>query len=242
MSYRIPLNLLVALSTVLTMANGCAAQGNKLKQTFTKATSFGDSGNQEATQEHPALKNPALATEQAPEKFRVKFSTTKGDYVVEVTRAWSPNGADRFYNLVKIGYFNDVAIFRAVKGFMYQFGIHGDPAVSAQWSEANIDDDRMSGVGNTPGRLCFAKTGAPNSRSTQMFVNLGDNRFLDSQGFTPFGEVIQGMEVVNKINTEYGENRPQDNVQGNFKKGGNAYLMKKFPNVDLIRSATLIEE
>jgi peptidyl-prolyl cis-trans isomerase A (cyclophilin A) len=241
MSNAAPARLLAALSVAVFLSSGCAAQSNGFTQAFTSLLPAKKSSSQTTADEDPALKNPAMATAQAPENFQVKFETTKGDIVVEVNRKWSPNGADRFYNLVKIGFFKDIAIFRAVDGFMFQFGIHGDPAVSGPWSNANIKDDPMSGISNTPGRLCFAKTGAPNSRSTQMFVNLGNNSFLDGQGFTPFGEVIKGMEVVRKINTEYGENRPQDDVQGNLKKSGNAFILKKFPNVDLIKSVKFME-
>ncbi len=234
MKTMLPLTSFLAIGLVTFLVGGCAAQS---QQTQTSAPLTNSGGQQE--NQHPALTNPTLATETAPEKFRVKFETTKGDYIVEVNRAWSPNGADRFYNMVKIGYFKDIAIFRAVKGFMYQFGIHGDPNVSAKWSEANFNDDPNAGISNKPGTICFAKTSAPNSRSTQMFVSLGDNGFLDNQGFTPFGKVVEGMDVVEKINTEYGENR--GNVQGEFKQGGNAYILKKFPNIDLIKSVTIVE-
>lgn len=191
-----------------------------------------------------ALMDPSKATATAPDKFRVQFVTSKGNFTVEVTRAWAPNGADRFYNMVKVGYFKDVAIFRAIENFMFQFGIHGDPAVAAKWSESNIQDDPSAGISNTPGRLSFAQTGRPNSRSVQMFVNLGQNAFLDqARGggapFVPFGEIVAGMDVVKAINTEYGENPRGEDVQGNFKTKGNAYILKKFPNIDIIRSVSI---
>ena len=185
------------------------------------------------------MTNPALANKTAPEKFFAKFSTTKGDFVVEVTRALSPNGADRFYNMVDIGYFQNIAIFRAVPNFMFQFGVHGDPNISKHWANATIKDDAPGKASNLPGFLTFAKTGAPNSRSAQMFVNLGNNGFLDRQGFTPFGKVVEGQEVVGKINTEYGENAPSD--QGMFVQKGNDWLLKKYPRLDIIRSVTLVE-
>lgn len=190
-------------------------------------------------QEHPGLRDPSQANEKAPDQFKVRFETTKGNFVLEINRNASPNGVDRFYNLAKIGYFKDIAIFRAVKGFMFQFGIHGNPAISAKWSEANIKDDPGAKMSNTPGTICFAQTGAPNSRSTQMFINLANNSFLDSQGFTPFGKVVEGLEVVAKINTEYGENK--GDVQGNFKQQGNNYILKQFPNLDLIKSVTILK-
>ena len=186
---------------------------------------------------HPGLMNPKLATAKAPEKFDVEVTTTKGNFTITVDRTWSPNGADRFYNLVSIGYFNDIGIFRAIKGFMFQFGIHGDPNVNKKWSDANIKDDPAKGISNTPGTITFARTGAPDSRSTQFFINLGNNDFLDNQGFTPFGKVTKGADVITKINTEYGEN-PRS-FQGQFEAKGNAYLKERMPKVDYIKSVRL---
>jgi cyclophilin family peptidyl-prolyl cis-trans isomerase len=183
---------------------------------------------------------PPAADPQAPERFQVRFRTTKGDFVAEINRQWSPKGADRFYNMVQVGYFQDTAIFRAVSNFMFQFGLHGNPAVNEDWAEARFQDDPPVGVSNLPGTLCFAKTGQPNSRSVQIFVNLGQNASLDGQGFTPFGKVIQGMDVVRKINTEYGENPAGEDVQGRLKREGNAFIEKRFPRADLIRSVELI--
>jgi peptidyl-prolyl cis-trans isomerase A (cyclophilin A) len=182
---------------------------------------------------------PAKATEKAPETFRVKFETTKGDFVLDVTRKWSPNGADRFYNLVKLGYFKDIAVFRAIKGFMFQFGIHGDPKVNEAWSDANIKDDPKAGQSNTEGMISYAM-GGPNTRSVQFFVNLGNNARLDDSGFTPFGKVVEGMDVVKQINTEYGENSRE--VQGNFEAKGNAFILEKYPNLDMIKSVTIVEQ
>ncbi len=189
---------------------------------------------------NPAMLDPTKATEKAPDTFRAKLVTSKGDIVIEVNRKWSPNGADRFYNLVKIGYFKDVLVFRAIKGFMFQFGIHADPAVNAEWGNSNIKDDPPAGISNQKGFITFAKTGAPNSRSTQMFINFGDNGGLDNQGFTPFGKVVEGMAVLEKINTEYGENRIF-NFQGDFQAKGNPYALSKYPNLDMIKSATIIK-
>lgn len=234
-----PVNFLFSLGMVFSIVSGCAAQSSFVKHPQGNATQTSGSAVQQ-DEVNPAMQNPALATEKAPEIFQVKFNTSKGDFTIEVTRAWSPNGADRFYNLVKIGYYKDVAIFRAINNFMFQFGIHGDPAVSAKWSEANINDDPMAGIPNTTGTICFAQSGMPNTRSTQMFISLGDNSRLDADHFTPFGKVVEGMDVVRKINTEYGENARDD--QGSFQSEGNNFIMKKYPNLDLIRGATLIEK
>jgi peptidyl-prolyl cis-trans isomerase A (cyclophilin A) len=188
----------------------------------------------------PGFADPAKLTEKAPETFKVQFDTTKGKFTIEVTRSLSPNGADRFYNLVRSGYFKDVAFFRVVPGFMCQFGIHGDPAVSAKWREANIGDDLVKGS-NTRGTITFATAG-PNTRTTQLFINFGNNTGLDGQGFSPFGKVIDGMDVVDKINGEYGDGAPYGRgpAQGRLQMEGNAYLKKDFPNLDYIKSATIL--
>ena len=183
---------------------------------------------------NPALLSPEKATEKAPDVFRVKVVTTKGDMVIEVNRAWSPNGADRFYNLVKIGYYDDVAIFRVVDGFMAQLGIHGDPEVSAKWREARIPDDPKGVQSNKPGYVTFATAG-PNTRTTQIFLNFGDNSFLDGQGFTPFGKVVEGTQLLGAIYRGYGESPDQGQIQGR----GNAYLKPNFPNLDYIKTARI---
>jgi len=183
------------------------------------------------------LSDPSKFTAQAPDKFKVQFETTKGNVVIECERKWSPNGADRFYNMVKAGFFTDIAIFRVVPGFMAQFGIHGDPAIAGKWKEANLQDDPPRGS-NVRGALCFAKTGAPNSRSTQLFVSYGDNSRLDKDGFTPFGLVrAEGMKIWDTINSQYGESPDQGKIQAE----GNAYLKKEFPNLDYIKSAKVLE-
>lgn len=184
--------------------------------------------------------DPAKLTAQAPETFDALFNTTKGKFTIEVTRSLAPNGADRFYNLVKSGYFTDVAFFRVIPGFMCQFGISGDPAISAKWRAATISDDPVKGS-NTRGTITFATAG-PDTRTTQLFINFGDNAGLDAQGFAPFGKVIEGMDVVDKINGEYGDGPPGGSGpdQGRVQMEGNAYLKKDFPNLDYIKSATLI--
>jgi peptidyl-prolyl cis-trans isomerase A (cyclophilin A) len=181
------------------------------------------------------LRTPAALTEQAPATFKAKFDTSKGPFVIEVNRSWAPKGADRFYNLVKNGFFDDARFFRVVPDFMVQFGINGDPAIQKNWANANIQDD-PKGQSNKRGYVTFAKTAQPNSRSTQIFVNFKDNGFLDAQGFTPFGQVVSGMEeVVAKINSEYREAPNQGMIQNQ----GNAYLNKDFPKLDYVKKATI---
>ena len=191
---------------------------------------------------NPALLDPSLAKDEAPDKFKAKFLTTKGEFVIEVTRDWAPNGADRFYNLVKIGYFKDVAFFRNIEGFMVQFGLNGDPKVNAKWSAANIKDDRVK-ESNKPGYITFAQASSPNSRSTQFFINFGDNSRLDRDRFAPFGKVIEGMDIVNSLYNGYGESAPQGRgpEQGRLKEEGNAYLKKSFPKLDYIKRVSIID-
>jgi peptidyl-prolyl cis-trans isomerase A (cyclophilin A) len=186
--------------------------------------------------------DPSKLTATAPDNFKAVFNTTKGKFTIEVTRSLAPNGADRFYNLAKSGYFTDIAFFRVVPGFMCQFGIAGDPAVSAKWRDANIPDDAVKGS-NTRGTITFATAG-PNTRTTQLFINFGNNTFLDGQGFAPFGSVTDGMDVVNKINGEYGDGPPSGSGpdQQRIQMEGNTYLKKNFPDLDYIKSVTVITE
>jgi peptidyl-prolyl cis-trans isomerase A (cyclophilin A) len=188
-----------------------------------------------------ALRDPSRATEKAPERFRVRFETTKGPFVVEVTRAWAPRGADRFYNLVRAGYFDDVAFFRTISGFMVQFGIHGDPRVSAAWREARIPDDPVT-QSNARGTVTFAMAG-PDTRTTQLFINFKDNAFLDSQGFPPFGRVVEGMSVVDSLYSGYGEGAPRGMGpdQGRAQQEGNAYFRSSFPKLDFVKTARLVK-
>ena len=186
-----------------------------------------------------ALKNPAGLKDKAPETYKVDFDTSKGKFVVEVTRASAPNGADRFYNLVKNGFFNDTRFFRVISGFMVQFGIHGDPAVSAAWRMARIPDDPVK-ESNKRGYVTFATAG-PNTRTTQVFINFRDNAGLDGQGFSPFGRVISGIDVVDKLYSGYGEGAPSGRGpnQGQIQAEGNAYLTKSFPEMDYVKTATI---
>ena len=182
------------------------------------------------------LLDPSTLTAKAPDEFKVRLETTKGDFVLEVTRSWSPRGADRFYNLVTSGYFTDVRFFRIVPGFIAQFGIHGDPKVNGVWNSANIQDDEVK-ERNQRGTIVFAKTGRPNSRSVQFFLNFQDNFGLDAQGFSPFGRVAEGMNVVDALYAGYGE-RPS---QGRIQQEGNAYLKTDFPKLDYIKRAVVEE-
>lgn len=186
-----------------------------------------------------ALKDPAKLTANAPAKFKVKFTTSKGDFVIEATRDSAPNGVDRFYNLVKAGYFTDVRFFRAIAGFMVQFGIHGSPLVNTIWREARIKDDPVK-ESNKRGTITFATAG-PDTRTTQLFINFRDNTQLDGMGFSPFGKVIKGMEVVDKLHTGYGEGAPSGRGphQGRLQSEGNEYLKKDFPELDYIKSAKI---
>ena len=184
------------------------------------------------------LKNPAAFTEQAPPVFKANFETDIGNVVIEVHRDWAPVGADRFYNLVKSGYFEGVKSFRVIPGFMAQFGMHGDPAVNAAWSRARIQDDPVK-ESNKRGYVTFAKSAAPNSRSSQVFINYGNNAGLDPQGFAPFGKVITGMEVVDKFNAKYAGTPGDD--QPNIAAGGNAYMDKTYPGLTAIKTATIVQ-
>jgi peptidyl-prolyl cis-trans isomerase A (cyclophilin A) len=191
---------------------------------------------------HPALLDPSKADLRAPPVFKAKFTTTHGDFVLEVHRDWAPNGADRFYNLVKLGFYDDTRFFRAVSGFMVQFGISGDPAVNAKWQEENIPDDPVT-QSNKRGFITFAQRGTPNTRSTQVFINYVDNVNLDGMKFAPFGRVSQGMDVVDSLFKGYGEGAPRGMGpdQGRIQAKGNAYLDVQFPKLDSITRAQIVQ-
>jgi len=185
-----------------------------------------------------ALLRPALLKEKAPETFQVKFETTRGDFTMTVTRAWAPIGADRFYNLVKHHFYDNMVVFRAVPGFVVQFGISSYPPVAAAWSNANINDDPVK-QSNQRGYVTYAKTDSPNTRSTQIFISFKDNSFLDSKGFAPFAVVDPtGMKVVEMLYDQYGDQPTGE--QDQIASGGKAYLDKKYPKLDVIKHATLV--
>ncbi len=184
----------------------------------------------------------SAAPRPLPETFQVKLVTSKGEIVIEVTRAWAPNGADRFYNLVDIGFFEDIGFFRVMKNFMAQFGIHGKPQVSRVWSTATIPDDPVV-QSNLRGTITYAKTARPNSRTTQLFINLNDdNSRLDDMGFAPFGRIVEGMDVVDAIH-KTGEGAPRGTGpnQKRVQNKGNVYLKTRFPKIDYLRRAEIIE-
>lgn len=175
---------------------------------------------------------------QAPETFRIAFNCSHGTFVVECTRSWAPNGVDRLFELVSQGFYENARFFRVVKSprpFIIQFGIPADPDIAAEWRNATIPDDAVEET-NATGTITFATAG-PNTRTTQLFINLADNAFLDSQGFAPLGRVVEGFDVVKATNGEYGE-RPD---QGRIQSQGNAYLQEAFPNLDFIESVTIVE-
>jgi len=195
------------------------------------------------------LENPSLATAKAPDQFTVLFDTTKGDFLVEVTRDWAPFGVDRFYNLITVGYYQDVSFFRVIGGFMAQFGMHGSPQINSAWKKSTIKDDPVR-ESNKRGYLTFAKTQMPNSRSTQLFINFGNNKNLDSMGFAPIGKVVDepgkggGMAVVDKLYADYGEGAPRGRgpAQDTLGQRGNSYLKAEFSNLDYIKSTRVCGE
>ena len=178
----------------------------------------------------------------APAVFHARFETSKGNFVIEVHRDWAPNGADRFYYLVRNGFYDDTRFFRVVPGFMVQFGLSGDPKLSTVWRGAVIPDDSVK-QSNARGFVTYAKAG-PGSRTTQVFVNFGNNAPLDVQGFAPFGQVTEGMDVVDRLNGEYGDAGPSGKGpnQTRIRNEGNAYLDPGFPRLDKILKAYVVED
>ena len=181
-----------------------------------------------------ASRGPSDSVAQAPDSFRVAFETTRGNFVVDVNRKWSPHGVDRFHQLVTSGYFTDVAFMRVLPGFVAQFGMHGDPSVNRRWSDRRIPDDPVV-ESNKRGTIVFATAG-PNTRGNQFFINFADNSQLDAQGFSPFGRVVEGMAVVDSVYAGYGEAPDQSRIT----EDGNAYLKREFPRLDYIKSARVV--
>ena len=181
-------------------------------------------------------KLPARKTPKAPDKYQVKFKTSQGEVLIDVTREWAPLGADRFHEAVSKGFYDKCRFFRVLPGFVVQFGINGDPEVQQHWGQAKIKDDPVK-KSNERGTLVFATAG-PDTRTTQMFINYKDNAFLDRMGFAPLGKVVKGMDVVEKINAEYGQKPNQSYIQ----QDGNKYLEEEFPRLDLIEKATIVKK
>ena len=181
------------------------------------------------------LTDPSQLTETAPDVFRARFETSKGPFVIEVHREWAPLGADRFYNLVKNGFYDGTRFFRVRPGFMAQFGLNGDPNIQAVWQRASLRDEPPV-KSNTRGFVSFTKESLPNTRFTQIFINYGDNSYLNEQGFAPFGEVVTGMDVVDKIFSPPRDNEPD---QRRILREGNTYL-KAFPQLDFVKKATIV--
>jgi peptidyl-prolyl cis-trans isomerase A (cyclophilin A) len=207
------------------------------------AADEGDDAADELPEDSPLL-NPEKATETAPGVFWVNFKTTEGPIVIRFEREWSPAGVDRVYNLVKMGYYDDVAFFRVIEGFMAQFGIHGTPAVNEAWKEATIPDEEVK-KSNTRGMVTFAKRNMPDSRTVQLFINYSDkNKRLDASGFAPIGEVEKCMSNVESLHAGYGEGAPrgQGPSQAKMNEEGNAYLEANFPKLDYIRETTVLAE
>jgi peptidyl-prolyl cis-trans isomerase A (cyclophilin A) len=218
-----------AIATVLIFCASLLASAQAPKSSPAKP-----SATHAAAGPRPSLLNPASLKAKAPAVFKAKFSTTAGDFAVEVHRDWAPLGADRFYNLVRYGYFTNAAFFRVVPGFVVQFGLSANPAVNKVWDAASFHDDPVL-QSNKRGRIVFATAG-PNTRTTQLFINYADNARLDAMGFAPFGAVVEGMDVVDKIFPGYGESPRQDLITDH----GDAYLKANFPRIDKIKLAQIL--
>ena len=222
----------LTLIPLLTLALACSGDKSGGK------SMSGGSGNNRV---HLLIPGSDKTAAKAPDVFKARFETTKGNFVVEVHRDWAPGGADRFYYLVKNGFYDDTRFFRAIDGFMVQFGLSGDPKLSGVWREQFIYDDSVK-QSNTRGFVTYAKGGA-NTRTTQVFINYGDNRALDRDGFAPFGQVVEGMEVVDQLHKGYGDGPPRGRgpEQLRIRNEGNTYLDRDFPELDKIKSATIVE-
>ncbi len=223
----------------------CAGDGGSASDDRSAAsTEQQPTGNAEFEAAEPGnpLLNPAseAMNATAPDLFQATFETSKGSFTIEVQRELAPNGADRFYNLVRNGFFDNVRFFRVLDGFVAQFGIAGDPQVSAVWRQQAIADDPVQGT-NTRGSVTYAMAG-PNTRTTQLFINFGDNSRLDGMGFAPFGLVVDGMDVIDSLYSGYGEGAPQGAgpSQARIQAEGNAYLEADFPQLDYVERAFVV--
>jgi peptidyl-prolyl cis-trans isomerase A (cyclophilin A) len=238
------IQLALTLAVGLLAMTGCTGDTNGGGDAQGGGTETGRTTETPPETVNPLLDPKAAAVNQdAPGTYKVKLETSKGDIVIQVHRDWARRGADRFYNLVKAGYYDDVRFFRVVDDFMVQFGISGDPAVNSVWKDATILDDPVR-ESNRRGTITFATSGR-NSRTSQVFINFKDNTPLDGQGFAPFGEVIEGMDtVVDELYAGYGEGAPRGAgpSQPEIQARGNEYLTAEFPQLDYVKKATIIEE
>jgi peptidyl-prolyl cis-trans isomerase A (cyclophilin A) len=182
------------------------------------------------------LKDPAQFLERAPNLYQARFETSQGEFVIAVEREWAPLAADRFYNLVKNGFYDETRFFRVLDGFMAQFGLHADPAVQSAWRSANLNDEPVM-KSNTRGGVSFTRESGPNSRYTMIFINFKDNSYLDADGFAPFGQVVIGMDVVERLYSGYGRQNIPD--QRRILREGNAYLLAEYPKLDFVKKATI---
>ena len=182
------------------------------------------------------LKDPTQLTEQAPDEYQAHFDTSQGVFVIAVERDWAPLAADRFYNLVRNGFYDNSRFFRVLNGFMAQFGLHADPAVQQAWRSANLKDEPVR-QSNIRGFVSFTRESGPDSRYTMIFINYKDNSYLDADGFAPFGQVVSGMDVVDRLYSGYGRQNVPD--QRRIQQEGNAYLLEQYPKLDFIRAATI---
>jgi peptidyl-prolyl cis-trans isomerase A (cyclophilin A) len=194
-----------------------------------------------SSSDKPATSSEPKKHEPAPALFNVKFETTKGDFTIEIHRDWSPHGVDRFHELVQEKFYDDVAFFRVVRHFVVQFGVSGDPKTSSLWRQLAIVDDPVN-ERNRRGTITYAKSTIPNSRTTQVFINLQDNRMLDTQGFAPFGKITTGMDVVDQLYAGYGDIPPAGEGPDPFKieAQGNEYLKSHFDRMDYVKTARVV--
>jgi peptidyl-prolyl cis-trans isomerase A (cyclophilin A) len=234
---------LFPIAVVATLAGCAGGPESRPGPSATPARSTPATPVKELPADRSLLADPAApaVNRAAPEQYRVRFDTSKGPFVIEVRRDRAPRGADRFSNLVRAGFYDNARFFRVISGFMVQFGLSGDPAVDARWSEARIKDDPVR-QSNTRGTVSFATSG-PDSRTTQVFINFADNTGLDGSGFAPFGRVVEGMDVVDALYAGYGEGAPagQGPSQASIRREGNAYLERSFPRLDFVKTARMLE-
>ena len=233
------LSLIVSAFAALAPAAGLGAQNPSTTPAKPAPSTSSTTAKATAGSPDPALLHPTQLTDHAPATFQVKFTTTRGNFIVTVTRAWAPLGADRFYNLVKHHFYDGAAFFRVLKGYVAQFGISPYPAVTAVLRNADIKDDPVT-MSNKRGYLVFATSG-PDTRTTQLFINLADNKSLDARGFAPFGQVTQGMGVVDSLYQGYGEGGTPGGGpdQSEMERLGKPYIDKGWPKLDVIKTAAL---